>query len=105
MKTRPQCVGKHIKGLYMLVNSIIKEDKLIQLGENLPNYILSSIIKRGDRRAKREHVVILAQQLNASEEELLSLWLADKIIDAIDDDSKVGLNALNVVCKELSFQI
>lgn len=47
----------------------------------------------------------LAQQLNASEEELLSLWLADKIIDAIDNDSKVGLNALNVVHKELGFQI
>ena len=45
------------------------------------------------------------QQLNASEEELLSLWLADKIIDAIDNDSKVGLNALNVVHKELGFQI
>ena len=58
-----------------------------------------------DRRAKREHVVILAQQLNASEEELLSLWLADKIIDAIDNDSKIVLNALNVVHKELGFQI
>ena len=64
-----------------------------------------SKIERGDRRAKREHVIVLAQQLNTSEEELLSLWLADKIIDAIDNDSKVGLSALNVVHKELSFQI
>lgn len=47
----------------------------------------------------------IKQLLNASEEELLSLWLADKIIDAIDDDSKIGLNALNVVHKELGFQI
>ena len=30
---------------------------------------------------------------------------ADKIIDAIDNDSKVGLNAVNVVHKELGFQI
>lgn len=72
------------------------------LGIDVPMF---SKIERGDRRAKREHVVILAQQLNASEEELLSLWLADKIIDAIDNDSKVGLSALNVVHKELSFQI
>ena len=66
---------------------------------------MSSIIKRGDRRVKREHVVILVQQLNASEEELFSLWLADKIIDVIDNDSKIGLNAINVVHKELGFQI
>ena len=72
------------------------------LGIDVPMF---SKIERGDRRAKREHVVILAQQLNASEEELLSLWLADKIIDAIGNDSKVGLSALNIVHKELSFQI
>lgn len=72
------------------------------LGVDVPMF---SKIERGDRRAKRKHVVILAQELNADVQELLSLWLADKIIDAIDDDSKVGLNALNVVCKELSFQI
>ena len=31
MKTHPQCVGKHIKGIYKLVNSIIKDDTLINL--------------------------------------------------------------------------
>ena len=72
------------------------------IGVDVPMF---SKIERGDRRAKREHVVILAQQLNANEEELLSLWLADKIIDTIDNDSKEGLRALNVVHKELSFQI
>ena len=72
------------------------------LGVDVPMF---SKIERGDRRAKRKHVVILAQQLNVSEEELLSLWFADKIIDAIDNDSKVGLSALNVVHKELSSQI
>ena len=56
------------------------------LGVDVPMF---SKIERGDRRAKREHVVILAQQLNTSEEELLSLWLADKIIDAINDDNEV----------------
>ena len=47
----------------------------------------------------------ISMVLDVSEEELLSLWLADKIIDTIDNDSKVGLRALNVVHKELSFQI
>ena len=72
------------------------------IGVDVPMF---SKIERGDRRAKRKHVVILAQELNADVHELLSLWLADKIIDAIDNDCKVGLSALNVVHKELSFQI
>ena len=72
------------------------------LGVDVPMF---SKIERGDRRAKREHVIILAQELNADVQELLSLWLADKIIDAIDNDSKVGLSALNVVHKELSIRI
>lgn len=72
------------------------------LGVDVP---MVSKIERGDRRAKRKHVVILAQQLNASEEELLSLWLADKIIDAINDDNEVCDNALNVVRKKLGLHL
>ena len=74
----------------------------VALGIDVPMF---SKIELGDRRAKREHVVILAQQLNTSEEELLSLWLADKIIDAINDDNEVCDNALNVVCKKLGLHL
>ena len=81
---------------------LLQRQLAVVLGIDVPMF---SKIERGDRRAKREHVIILAQQPNASEEELLSLWLADKIIEAIDNDSKVGLNALNIVHKELSFRI
>ena len=81
---------------------LLQRQLAVALGVDVPMF---SKIERGDRRAKREHVIILAQQLNVSEEELLSLWFADKIIDAIDNDSKVGLSALNVVHKELSSQI
>lgn len=81
---------------------LLQRQLAVVLGVDVPMF---SKIERGDRRAKREHVVILAQQLNVSEEELLSLWLADKIIDAIDNDRKIGLNAINVIHKELGFQI
>ena len=81
---------------------MLQRQLAVALGIDVPMF---SKIELGDRRAKRKHVVILAQQLNVSEEELLSLWLADKIIDAIDNDSNVGLSALNVVHKELSSQI
>ena len=93
--------GNRIKELRE-AQGLLQRQLAAVLGVDVPMF---SKIERGDRRAKRKHVVILAQQLNVSEEELLSLWLADKIIDAIDNDSNVGLSALNVVHKELSFQI
>ena len=68
------------------------------LGVDVPMF---SKIERGDRRAKREHVIVLAQELNADVHELLSLWIADKIIDAINDDNEVCCNSLNVVRKNL----
>ena len=72
------------------------------LGVDVPMF---SKIERGDRRAKRKHVVILAQELNADVHELFSLWLADKIIDAINDDNEVCGNAMNVVRKKLGLHL
>ena len=37
-----------------------------------------SKIERGDRRAKREQVIKLAEYLHQDEKEMLTLWLADK---------------------------
>jgi len=37
-------------------------------------------IERGERRAKREQVVKLAELLHIESKELLTLWLADQII-------------------------
>ena len=39
-----------------------------------------SKIERGDRRAKREQVIKLAEYLHQDEKEMLTLWLADKFI-------------------------
>ena len=45
-------------------------------------------IERGDRRAKREQVIKLAEYLHQNEKEILSLWLADKFSDAVNDDQE-----------------
>ena len=53
-----------------------------------------SKIERGERRAKREQVVRLAEFLNQDKTEFLSLWLADKILDGSLDKgtiAKIGL--------------
>ena len=50
-----------------------------------------SKIERGDRRAKREQVIKLAEYFHQDENEMLTLWLADKFIDAIEDEQERDL--------------
>lgn len=50
-----------------------------------------SKIERGDRRAKREQVVKLAELLHQDENEMLKLWLADKVIDAVGNEKDYAL--------------
>lgn len=47
---------------------------------------LISKIERGERRAQREHVTKMATALNAQENELTALWLADKLNDVIQNE-------------------
>lgn len=55
-----------------------------------------SKIERGDRRAKRKQVITLAQQFKVDEKKLLTLWLADKVLDALEEeDDKLKQEAIS----------
>jgi transcriptional regulator with XRE-family HTH domain len=58
-----------------------------------------SKIERGDRKARREQVLILAKLLGSKEEELLAFWLADKVYDILKDES-VATEVLQIVSKD-----
>ena len=45
-----------------------------------------SRIERGERKAKREQVILLAKLLGTNEKELLQLWLADKVYDVLAEE-------------------
>ena len=45
-----------------------------------------SRIERGERKAKREQVILLAKLLDTNEKELLQLWLADKVYDVLAEE-------------------
>lgn len=53
-----------------------------------------SKIERGDRRAKRSQVIMLAEYFHVDEKEMLTLWLADKILDALEGEEELGLCAI-----------
>lgn len=61
-----------------------------------------SKIERGDRRAKRSQVVLLAKYFHINENEMLTLWLADKVLDALDGEEELRLDALDIARDELT---
>ncbi len=57
-------------------------------------------IERGDRKAKREQVVELARIFDVDENELLGLWLADKVYGIIKEENNVK-EVLNIVADNI----
>ncbi len=63
-----------------------------------------SKIERGERKAKREQLPILAKTLSVDKNYLLSLWLADQIYDVVKDES-MALKAIQVAEEEIKYEI
>ena len=53
-------------------------------------------IERGDRRAKREQIPMIAEILQTNVDELLVLWLADQLIATVADDQAIADKALKI---------
>ena len=53
-------------------------------------------IEKGERKAKREQVVFLAQILKIEEKELLSLWLADQVSAIVANEKDIAEKVLNI---------
>lgn len=75
----------------MLFGNRIKElrDKHGVLQRQLASFLeidtpMFSKIERGDRRAKRDQVIQLASYFHVDEDELLILWIADKVLNAVE---------------------
>lgn len=57
-------------------------------------------IEKGDRRAKREQVNVLADLLAVDSKELIRLWSADKVYDIIAEEEE-ATQILNVVAESI----
>ncbi len=53
-----------------------------------------SKIERGNRRAKRSQVIQMATYFKVDEKEMLTLWLADKVLDALEGEDELQLTAI-----------
>ena len=57
-------------------------------------------IERGDRIARREQVIKLAELLDIDKEELLKLWLADKVYEIVGEENNAS-DVLNIVAENI----
>ena len=60
-----------------------------------------SKIERGDRRAKRSQVIQMATYFKVDEKEMLTLWLADKVLDALEGEGELKLTAIEIAKDKL----
>ena len=60
-----------------------------------------SKIERGERRPTKQQVVAIAEFLKTDSDELLTLWLVDKIETTILEEPRVAYQALKIAHKNL----
>ena len=58
-------------------------------------------IEKGDRRAKREQITVLAKFLEVDSKELIRLWSADKVYDIIANEEE-ATQILDVVAESIA---
>jgi transcriptional regulator with XRE-family HTH domain len=59
-------------------------------------------IEKGERRAKVEQVVVIAELLETDKDELLTLWLADQVSAVVTDEQKIADKALSNAKQDIS---
>ena len=53
-------------------------------------------IEKGERRAKKEYIPIIAELLETDKNELLTLWLAEQVAAVVADEKEIAEKALNI---------
>jgi transcriptional regulator with XRE-family HTH domain len=58
-------------------------------------------IEKGDRRARKEYIPVIAELLQTDYEELLKLWLADQVTAVVADEHKLSDEVLEIAKQKL----
>ena len=64
-----------------------------------------SKIERGERKAKRSQIPIMAQMFEIDEKELLTIWLADKVLDTVEGEEEVKHEAVAYAQREMEAEV
>ena len=93
--------GKKIKELRE-ERGLVKRQLSASLEIDTPMY---SKIERGERKAKRSQIPIMAQMFEVDEKELLTIWLADKVLDTVEGEEEVRHEAVAYAQREMEADV
>lgn len=79
-------------------NQMLQKHIASQLDIDTP---MLSKIERGERKAKKHQVILLAEILKVPQIDLLTLWIADQVYDVVKDE-EAALKAIHIVEKDLN---
>jgi hypothetical protein len=54
-------------------------------------------IEKGDRRARKEYIPVIAELLDTDKDELLTFWLADQVAAVVAKEKDLSNKVLNIV--------
>ena len=97
MSTKNMLLGNKIRSLRD-EQGILQRQVAAYLEIDTPMF---SKIERGDRRAKRSQVIQMATYFKVDEKEMLTLWLADKILNDLEGEDELRLTAIETAKSEL----
>lgn len=89
-------LGKRIRELRE-EKELLQRQLAAELEIDTPMY---SKIERGERRAKREQVLKLAELLKTNSDDLLTLWLAAQVYELVKDEN-IAEKAIKMVEDEI----
>ena len=99
---------KLVKLFFMIFGRKIKElrDEQGVLQRQLAAFLeidtpMFSKIERGDRKAKREQVIKMAEYFHQDVNEMLTLWLADKVLETVKNEDAINLAAIKIAKEEI----
>lgn len=90
--------GEKIKQLRD-ANNLLQRQVTSQMDIDTP---MLSKIERGERKAKKEQVLLFAKVYNVEKEELLTLWLADQVLEVVEGEDQ-ALNAMHLAEEEIKY--
>ena len=93
--------GKKIKELRE-ERGLVQRQLSAALEIDTPMY---SKIERGERKAKRSQIPIMAQLFEVDEKELLTVWLADKVLDTVEGEEEVKHEAMAYAQREMQAEV
>ena len=93
--------GKKIKELRE-ERGLVQRQLSAALEIDTPMY---SKIERGERKAKRSQIPIMAQMFEVDEKDLLTVWLADKVLDTVEGEEEVKHEAVAYAQREMQAEV